>query len=133
MNEVSLLRLYMLRAAYLLLVVGLGITIWPLIISHGNDVPLMKGVVRALLGTICLLAIVGLRYPLQMLPLLFFEIIWKIIWLLSFALPLWRTNLLDADTTETIHECAMVVILPILMPWGYVWAHYIKQPTDRWK
>ena len=76
-TEVPLWRLYALRAAYLLLVVGLGIEIWPGIIRHEKPWELMYGVVQCVLAAVSLLALLGLRYPLQMLPLLFFEIVWK--------------------------------------------------------
>jgi hypothetical protein len=36
MAEVSTLRLYLLRAMYLLIAVGLGLTIWPGILAPGN-------------------------------------------------------------------------------------------------
>jgi hypothetical protein len=68
-RDVSLVRLYVLRATYLLLLVGLGATIVPLLFSHQ---PMARGVTPSLLGTVWLLAFVGLRYPLQMLPLLVF-------------------------------------------------------------
>jgi hypothetical protein len=133
MSEVSVLRLYLLRALYLLLVVGLGTVIWPGIIHHPLGVPLMNGVVRSLLGAMGLLALVGLRYPLQMLPLLFFEMTWKIIWLLGFALPLYSAGKMDDDTLSSVYQCLMIVIFPFLMPWDYTWANYIKKPGDRWK
>jgi hypothetical protein len=133
MSEVSTLRLYLLRALYLLLVVGLGTEIWPGIIHHPLDLPLMNGVVRSLLGTMGLLAIVGLRYPLQMLPLLFFEMIWKIIWLLAFALPLYSAGKMDDDTLSTVYQCLLIVIFPFLIPWDYVWTNYIKKPGDKWR
>ncbi len=133
MNDVSTLRLYLLRATYLLLVVGLGMQMWPATVLHGNDVPLMNGVVRSILSTVGLLALLGLRYPLQMLPLLLFELVWKSIWLLSFALPLYRAGPLDAGTLETIIACAMGVIFPVVIPWPYVWANYVKRPGDRWR
>jgi hypothetical protein len=133
MSEISVLRLYMLRALYLLLAVGLGLVIWPGIIHHSLEVPLMNGVVRSLLGAMGLLALLGLRYPLQMLPLLFFEMTWKVIWLLAFALPLYSAGKMDDDTLGTVYQCLVIVIFPFLIPWDYVWANYIKKPGDRWK
>jgi len=88
MQEVSTFRLYALRGTYLLIAVAMGLQIWPLILSHPVDVEHMKGVVRAMLGGLTLLcALLGLRYPLKMLPVLFFELAWKAIWVLSFGIP----------------------------------------------
>ena len=63
MGEVSTLRLYVLRAGYLLIVVGLAAMIWPGIVSHSDDVPHMNTAVRSLLGGVSLLALIGIRYP----------------------------------------------------------------------
>jgi len=134
MKEVSTFRLYLLRATYLMMVVGLGLAIWPGIVRHPVDIPLMKSVVRALLGTVGLLAVIGLRYPLQMLPLLLFELAWKTIWLLAFALPLWNAGRMDPVTMESVKECLLgIVIFPLVIPWGYVFAHYVRKPGDRWR
>ena len=133
MRDVSTFRLYLLRATYLLLVVGLGMQMWPGVLHHSLTLPLMNGVVRSLLATVGLLALLGLRYPLQMLPLLFFELTWKAIWLLAFALPLKLAHQIDVDTSETIFACSMGIIFPIVIPWSYVVTHYAKQPGDRWK
>ena len=65
-GEVSLARLYVLRATYLLLVVGLGAMIVPSLITHE---PMARG----------------------------------------------------------------VILMPIVIPWGYVWRHYVKAPGDRWR
>ncbi len=132
MNEVTTFRLYILRATYLLLLVGLGLTVWPGIVHHKLSTPLMNGVVSSILSTVAVLAIIGLRYPLKMLPLLFFELIWKTTWLLAFALPLHNAGLVDADTKQTIVACLMGVIFPIAIPWPYVYRKYIKEPGDRW-
>ena len=80
----SLTRLYVLRAAYLLLVVGLGAMIVPELINH----PLTsRGVIASLLGAVWVLSFIGLRFPLEMLPLLMFEFAWKAIWMLAIGLP----------------------------------------------
>jgi hypothetical protein len=133
MNQVSLLRLYALRAGYLLLVVGLGMVIWPGIIHHERPWTLMQGVVHCMLAAMSALAILGLRYPLQMLPLLFFEVVWKLLWLIVIALPLWSAHQMDADTLETANDCLLVVVFLIVIPWPYVFANYVMKPGDRWR
>ena len=135
MQDVSTFRLYALRATYLLIALAMGLQIWPLILRHPVDVEHMKGVVRAMLGALTLLcALLGLRYPLKMLPLLFFELAWKAIWVLSFGLPLWQAGRLDADTAETLRACLLgVVLVPLVMPWRYAWDHYMAAPGDRWR
>jgi hypothetical protein len=133
MTQVSLIRLYALRASYLLIVVGLGITVWPGLIHHDKPWGLMFGVVQCVLAAVSLLALLGLRYPLQMLPLLFFELVWKSIWLLVVAVPLWSAHSMDANTAETAFACLMGVIFPIVIPWRFVIANYVAKPEDRWR
>ncbi|MFL5538950.1 MAG: hypothetical protein ACJ8J0_08155 [Longimicrobiaceae bacterium] len=135
MQEVSTLRLNALRGTYLLIALGMGVQIWPLILRHPVEVEHMKGVVRAMLGALTLLcALFGARYPLKMLPLLFFEGVWKTVWVLSFGLPLWSAGRLDAGTAETLRACLLgVVLVPLVMPWGYVRKHYLAAPGDPWR
>jgi len=129
--EVSLLRLYVLRAMYLLLVIGLGGLIVPDIASH----PMLdRGVIASLLGCIWLLAFIGLRYPLQMLPLLMFELGWKTIWMIAYGLPQWFASQYPPTFADDFFNIAFgVIIVPLVIPWAYVWRHYVKQPGARWR
>jgi hypothetical protein len=131
--ELSLLRLYALRAAYLLMAVGLGVYIWPLVLHHTSEFALTQGVRFGLLAGLGAAAALGLRYPAQMLPLLLFELLWKAIYLLAFALPLWSAHQITSAAAEDIKACLMVVIFLPIIPWRYVFAHYVLQPGDRWK
>ncbi len=132
-EEVSTFRLYLMRGLYLLIAVGLGSMIWPGIIHHAKPWGHMQGVANALLAALSALALVGVRYPLQMLPLLLFELLWKAIWLIAVALPLWSANQLDPDTRETVTACLLgVVLCPLVIPWRYVIANYLRKPGDRW-
>jgi len=134
MNDVSTIRLYVLRATYLLLAVGLGVQIWPGILDHPVDLEHMRGVVRSLLGAVGLLALLGLRHPLRMLPLLLFELAWKSIWLVAFGLQLWSADAFTAGTKETWTTCLFSVVLFIaVIPWHYVFSNYLMRPGDRWK
>lgn len=133
MARVSLLRLYALRAGYLFIAVGLAATVWPLVLNHSPQWPLMNSVVCSLLAAMSVLAAVGIRYPLQMLPILLFELIWKSIWLIAVALPLWTANQIDARTWQTVTDCLTAAILIPLIPWRYVISEYVMKPGDRWR
>ena len=133
MPQLSTFRLNLLRAGYLLLVVGLGFTIWPGILNPAKSWELMHGVVVAMLAALSMLAVLGLRYPLQMLPLMFFEVTWKAIWLARVALPLWSAHRMDADTAETAYECALAVVLLVVIPWSYVFETYVKKAAEPWR
>ena len=133
MSDVSTFRLYLLRAAYLLISVGLAFTIWPQIILHGTMWPLWYGVGCSLLAAVAVLAFLGIRYPLRMLPVLFFEIVWKLIWFIWVWRPMWSSGQLNPETIGTAQDCIIVFILLLIIPWSYVYAHYVKQPGDRWR
>ena len=133
MKAVSPLRLNLLRAGYLLLVVGLGLTVWPAILTRARPWELMHGVVVCMLGALGALAVLGLRYPLQMLPLLFFELAWKGLWLVRIALPLWSAHRMDADTAETAAECLMAVIFLVIIPWRHVFETYVRRAPEAWR
>lgn len=131
MSGVSPLRMWVMRAFYLFMAVGIGATVWPLIIGHPADLARMTGVALALLGTIGLLALLGLRYPLQMLPLLLFELIWKAVWLAAFALPRWLGGSLDEGMRTTMFETSLGAMLLLVIPWRYVFHHYARKPAER--
>jgi hypothetical protein len=130
-NEISLLRLHVLRATYLLLIIGLGAVILPPLVSHE---PIARGVIPSLLGAVWALAFVGLRYPLQMLPLLMFELVWKTIWLIAYGLPQWQSGHIPPTFAEDFQNIALgVIVMPLVIPWTYVYRHYVRQPADRWR
>src|SRR5438874_5822709 len=129
-REVSLTRLYVLRALYLLLVIGGGIQFLPQLIGHE---PTARGVIPSMLGAMWVLACFGLRYPLQMTPVLLFELLWKTIWLVDYGLPQWRAGV---NTTQFKEDFKAIAIFPVIVilviPWGYVFRHYLKKPGARW-
>ena len=130
-SEVSLFRLYVLRAAYLLFIVGLGGMIVPVVLSHE---PTARGVIPSLLCGVWLLAFIGLKYPLRMLPLLMFEFAWKTVWLVSFGLPQWSSGQQPPTFADDFFAIGMgVILMPLFIPWGYVWRKYVKMPGDRWR
>jgi len=130
-TSVSLPRLYLLRLGYLVVAVGLALTKWPLIINHDRPWPLFEGVETCMLVALSLLALLGLRYPLQMLPILLFELGWKFVWVAVVVLPLWISNQMDPATLQVFYSCLVVLIVLAVIPWRYVVAHYVMKPGDR--
>ncbi len=131
--EVSLPRLYALRAGYLLMGVGLAVTEGPSFVQDSSSWPLMEGVVKCMLAAMWVLALVGIRYPLRMLPLLLFEIAWKLIWLAVVALPLWTAGRMDQATWNVAFACLFVVVVAAVVPWRYVAAHYATERGEPWR
>jgi hypothetical protein len=129
-SEVSLARLYLLRAMYLVLVIGGGIAFLPQLFGHE---PTARGVIPSMLAAMWLLACFGLRYPLQMLPILLFELAWKTIWLLDYGLP---QRMAGVNTQVFKEDFKMIALGPVIfilvIPWGYVFRHYLKKPGARW-
>lgn len=132
MNTISTFRLYLLRAGYLVLVIGLGMEMWPALIGQVYSMKIDSGMVTCMLWALSVLSILGLRYPLQMLPLLLFEITWKAAWLLTVALPHWTKGQWNQDLASTTFAVSLVVIFLPLVPWPYVFRNYVKKTGDRW-
>ncbi len=132
MTEVSFIRLGFLRAGYLLLVVGVGLTVWPEILDPAAHWEAMRGVVVCMLGALCALSVLGLRNPLRMLPVLFFEMAWKALWLLRVALPAWQAGRMNAAMGDLVFACSIAVVFPLVIPWAYVWREYVARKGDPW-
>ena len=131
---VSTVRLNILRAMYAFIAIGLGITIWPEILFANRTNADVYTVVYALLGALGLLCLLGLRYPLKMLPLLIFELLWKLIWTIAFALRMALDTGLDAYAAETLFACAMgLVLVPLALPWRYTANTYFSAKGLSWR
>ncbi|HEX8572204.1 MAG TPA: hypothetical protein VF759_05585 [Allosphingosinicella sp.] len=130
-HEVSLVRLYVLRANYLVwAVAGLFLALPPLI----DPDPAARGMIDSMFGGLWVMGLLGVRYPLRMLPIFLFEFAWKTIWLLAFGLPQWLAGTGSARLGEDLISIGNGPILfGLIIPWGYVWRHYLKAPAERWR
>lgn len=132
--EVGLVRLYVLRAAYALIAFAQGARTWPAILYPTHQLDFYHGVNLSFMGALTALSLLGIRYPVRMLPLLFFEFAWKLIW----GLAVWLPALLHHSLTGDVGDNAMsivpaVVVVPLVLPWGYVWKNYVLAHGDRWR
>jgi hypothetical protein len=130
---VPLARLHVLRLGYLVIAVGILLTKWPLLLHHPEPWPLYEGVETSMLVALSLLWFLGVRHPLRLLPVLLFEVLWKLIWLAVVVLPAWSDHRLDQATLQVFYACLLVVIPLAVIPWHYVVSRYVTGPADPWR
>ena len=130
-DRVSRTRLIVLRVIYALIALGLALFVWPAFLARLPAPAHYHGIVMTMLAAFSMLCALGIRYPLQMLPLLLWELLWKAMWLLLIALPRWRAGTMDAATVQSAIDCATVVLVLAAMPWGYVFRNYVRKPAER--
>ena len=132
-DRLSVRRLNVMRIGYLVMGGGLAVEKWPSFFNGSQPWPPMEGVVNVMLVAMGLLALLGLRYPVKMLPILVFESLWKIIWLGVIATPLWISGQMDAATSEMANAILWVVIVLAVTPWRYVFRQYVTTKGDPWR
>jgi hypothetical protein len=132
-RDLPLWRLNVMRTGYAVMGIGLAVVRWPDVIGYDRSMPLYEGVVAVLLTAMSLLALLGLRYPVRLLPILLFESLWKVIWLSAVALPAALADDVDQAMSDLIFDCSLVVIILAVVPWGYVWQRYVTAKGDPWR
>ena len=132
-DDVSTVRLYTLRVVYFVNFAFLGANVWPLLIRPAEPIAPMMGVAFAFFAAFSTLCAFGIRYPLKMLPVLFVQLLYKSVWLLAVAVPLWSARQWTAETANMVSVfIAAVVVDALVIPWSYVVAQYARAPGDRW-
>jgi len=131
-RQLSLWQLNVLRVGYLVMGVGLAVIKWPLLLHH-ETWGLAEGTKDCLLIAMSGLALLGLRYPARMLPVLLFEVAWKLLWLSVVALPLWSDHRLEGATRTQAGTILWVVVIIAVIPWRHVFTQYVTTPGDPWR
>lgn len=120
------INIYLLRLLFLLVVVFVGTDAWPALFTNQNPWDHVRAAAVCMWASYSVLSIFGFFNPLKWLPVIMFEILYKIVWLVVVAYPLWTNNKLAGSPAEEMTYAFLWVILPIVaMPWGYAFRNYI--------
>lgn len=130
---VALWRINLLRFSFLLMALVMGSSVWYRLLFQSANLPGPQGLARSLLAALALLSLLGVRYPMQLLPLMLYEVAWKTIWMGLIALPALLNNRMTPDIESLFYNCVGIVIVYFVMPWRYVWIRYLKQPMEPWR
>ncbi|WP_222266406.1 hypothetical protein [Modestobacter marinus] len=132
-DDLPLWRVNLMRVGYAVMGIGLAVVKWPDVIGYDPSMPLYEGVVAVLLTAMSVLALLGLRYPVRLLPILLFEVLWKLIWLTVVAAPVVAAGDMDEAMSEVIVNCSLVVVIVAVVPWRHVWRRYVVAQGDPWR
>jgi hypothetical protein len=123
------IQVYVLRTLYVLMFLGVGIPVWMDILRHQGPWDHVRAVAFCAWAAYPTLGLLGLRRPLQMLPLVLFMLFYKTVWLAVVAYPLWASGQLAGSPAEEMARVfrGVFFIYPLL-PWGYIWRSYVAGP-----
>jgi hypothetical protein len=130
--ELAPWRLNLLRLAYLIMAVGLGSFMIPKLSGATDQFVAANGIKTAMLVGFAALAALGLRYPLQMLPLMLLEFVFKITYLTAYYWPIQAAGRVTPEIWRDAGACMMAVIFIPLLPWDYIVRHYVLRRGDPW-
>jgi len=55
-------------------------------------------------------------------------------WMLAFGLPQWPAGTGSPRSSDDLISIGNGPILfGLIIPWGYVYRHYVRQPAERWR
>lgn len=124
-HEVSLVRLYVLRAVALFFAIDGLFSKLPDVI-HPD--PASRGIIASLLAGLWVSSFLTVRYPLRMMPIFLFELIWKTLWLIDYGLPQWLAGTGSPRLGRDLFEIGFFPLpIALIIPWGYVWRRYLRQ------
>ncbi|KRT60352.1 MAG: hypothetical protein XU10_C0055G0002 [Chloroflexi bacterium CSP1-4] len=115
------------RFLYLLTGIGLGIEVWPAMTFRTKPWDPLYGVADSFWAALSLLMLLGVRFPVKMLPLMLLQLFYKLTWLILVAYPLWTGGHWSPLASELFMACAIGAVLGlIVIPWPYVFENYIR-------
>lgn len=131
-RSLALWQVNLLRVGYLVVGVGLAIVKWPALFSHLTW-SLAEGAKECILIAMSVLALLGLRHPTKLLPLLILEVGWKLLWLGVVALPAWRADSVDPAMANQIVDVLWVGLIIAVVPWPYAVRTYLLATGEPWR
>ncbi|BFM05018.1 hypothetical protein [Halioxenophilus aromaticivorans] len=128
MSELHIIRVSLMRILYFLTFITL-VTWWPRLFSHDGTWDPLTGVGISFYAVASILALVGIAYPIQMIPLLLIQLLYKATWVLFVGLPITSSGAESAFAEELMIANSVGVVIDLLViPWFFVFKKYFGLP-----
>jgi hypothetical protein len=120
------INIYLLRILFTLMFLFVTYDSWTHIFNHNGPWDNINAAAWCMWGSYSAISIIGIVRSLKMLPIVLFEIVYKIVWLAIVAYPLRMKNELTGSPAEGMTRVFLWVVIPIVaMPWRYFFMTYI--------
>lgn len=120
-------RQHLLRALFFLNFISLAFDNWSTILFPEEQMDTLTGVTISFWAAFSLLNLLGVRFPLKMIPILLLQLLYKTAWIIGTYLPAQRNAVLDEYLESFLWVCVAGIVLNVLLiPWNYVYAYYLK-------
>lgn len=120
-------RLHLMRGLFFLNFISLAFDNWSAVLFPVEQMDVLSGVAISFWAGFALLNLLGVRFPLKMLPILLLQLLYKSAWILGTYLPAKALGVVDAGIQEFFWICVAGTILNLLIiPWGYVYREFFQ-------
>ncbi len=126
-NQVSKLRLNIMRGLFFLNFISLAFDNWSTILFPTEQMDTLTGVTISFWAAFSLLNLLGVRFPLKFVPILLLQLLYKSAWIVGIYRPARNSGLLTEGMDSFLWVCIAGIVLNLLIiPWGYVYNSYFK-------
>lgn len=118
-------NIWLLRLVYFLGAAFVGTWAWGQLLTHQGPWEQYRSVAICIWAAYPTLMAIGLIHPLRMLPIAFFAMFYKALWLGFVAYPMWQAGTLTPSAIAMAKDFLWLPLGLIAIPWGYSFRTYV--------
>ena len=119
-------NIWLLRLVYFLGAAFVGTWAWGALLTHEGPWDQYRSVSIAVWAAYPTLMAIGLIHPLRMLPIVFFSMLYKGLWLGFVAYPMWQAGTLTPSAIAMAKDFLWLPLGLIAIPWGYSFRTFVS-------
>ena len=126
--QVPIWRQNLMRGLFFLNFISLAFDNWSTLLFPQEQLDVLPGVAISFWAGFSLLNLIGIRFPLKMIPILLLQLLYKSAWAMGVYMPASQAGALHEGLSEFFYICLAGIALNLLiLPWGYVYREYLQK------
>lgn len=120
------IQVHALRTLFLLMFLFVGFDAWSALLGHQGAWDPIRAAALCMFASYATLSGIGVFRPLKMLPIVVFMVVYKSVWLMVVAYPLWSAGELAGSSAEGMANIFIWVVVPaLLVPWRFAFERFV--------